>query len=64
MLAKVPSNVTREEAIRIMSTVLTTGEERFKEAEALAGGQNQRGDQALRASLRGMPHFLDRPGRR
>ncbi len=36
VLAKVPSNVTREEAIRIMATVLTTGEERFNEAEALA----------------------------
>ena len=36
MLAKVPSNVTRDEAIRIMATVLTTGEERFHEAEALA----------------------------
>jgi predicted amidohydrolase len=36
VLAKVPSNVTSEEAIRIMATVLTTGEARFKEAEALA----------------------------
>jgi hypothetical protein len=36
VLARVPSNVTTAEAIRIMSTVLTSGEERFKEAEALA----------------------------
>ena len=36
VLTKVPSNVTRDEAIRIMATVLTTGEERFREAEALA----------------------------
>ena len=36
VLAKVPSNVTREEAIRTMATVLTTGEARFNEAEALA----------------------------
>ena len=36
VLAKVPSNVTAAEAIRIMATVLTTGEERFNEAEALA----------------------------
>jgi predicted amidohydrolase len=36
VLAKVPSNVTSDEAIRIMATVLTTGEERFNEAEALA----------------------------
>jgi predicted amidohydrolase len=36
VLAKVPSNVTTDEAIRIMATALTTGEERFKEAEALA----------------------------
>jgi predicted amidohydrolase len=36
VLAKVPSNVTTDEAIRIMSTVLTTGEERFNEAQALA----------------------------
>jgi hypothetical protein len=36
VLAKVPSNVTRDEAIRIMATVLTTGEERFNEAVALA----------------------------
>jgi hypothetical protein len=35
-LAKVPSNVTAEEAVRIAATVLTTGEERFQEAEALA----------------------------
>jgi predicted amidohydrolase len=37
VLSKVPSNVTRDEAIRIMATVLTTGEERFNEARALAG---------------------------
>ena len=36
VLAKVPSNVTTDEAIRIMATVLTTGEERFNKAEALA----------------------------
>jgi hypothetical protein len=36
VLAKVPSNVTADEAIRIVSTVLTTGEERFQKAEALA----------------------------
>ena len=36
VLAKVPSNVSRDEAIRIMATVLTTGEERFNEAQALA----------------------------
>jgi predicted amidohydrolase len=36
VLAKVPSNVTRDEAIRIHSTVLTSGEERFNQAEALA----------------------------
>lgn len=36
VLAKVPSNLSTDEAIRIMATVLTTGEERFKEAEALA----------------------------
>jgi hypothetical protein len=35
-LARVPSNITREEAIRIFSTALTTGEERFTRAEALA----------------------------
>lgn len=35
-LAKVPSNVTRDEAVRIFSTALTSGEERFNEAEALA----------------------------
>jgi predicted amidohydrolase len=36
VLAKVPSNVTRDDAIRIMSTVLTSGEERFNKAEDLA----------------------------
>lgn len=36
VLAKVPSNVTRDEAIRILATTLTTGEQRFNEAEALA----------------------------
>ncbi len=36
VLAKVPSNVTSVEAVRIMATVLTTGEERFNKAEALA----------------------------
>lgn len=35
VLEKVPSNVTAEEAIRIMATVLTTGEARFNEAVAL-----------------------------
>jgi hypothetical protein len=36
VLRKVSSNVTTEQAIRNLSAVLTTGEERFKEAEALA----------------------------
>ena len=36
VLAKVPSNVTKDEAIRIMATVLTNGEERFNQAGALA----------------------------
>ena len=36
VLAHVASNVTKDEAIRIMATTLTTGEERFKDAEALA----------------------------
>src|SRR5947209_1332282 len=36
VLAKVPSNVTRDEAIRIQASVLTTGQERFNKAEALA----------------------------
>jgi predicted amidohydrolase len=36
VLAKVPSNLSTEDAIRIMATVLTTGEQRFNEAEALA----------------------------
>jgi predicted amidohydrolase len=36
VLAKVPSNVTSDEAVRIAATVLTTGEERFQKAEALA----------------------------
>jgi predicted amidohydrolase len=36
VLDKVSSNVTAEEAIRIMATVLTTGEERFNRANELA----------------------------
>ena len=36
ILAKVPSNVTRDEAIRIMEIGLTTGEDRFNRARALA----------------------------
>jgi predicted amidohydrolase len=36
VLAKVTSNVSSDEAIRIAATVLTTGEERFNQAEALA----------------------------
>jgi hypothetical protein len=63
VLARVPSNVTSDEAIRIMATVLTTGEERFNQAEALARGQDRGGHPALRTALRGMPHLLDRPGR-
>src|SRR5262245_10185057 len=35
VLAKVKSNVTREEAIRTMAIGITTGEERFNEAQAL-----------------------------
>ena len=43
VLAKVPSNVTTDEAIRTMATVLTTGEERFNEAQALArAGKKER----------------------
>jgi hypothetical protein len=63
VLAKVPSNVTSDEAIRIMATVLTTGEERFNQAEALARGQDRRGHAAHRTALRGMPHLLDPLGR-
>ena len=47
VLAKVPSNVTADEAVRIMATVLTTGEERFREAEALA--RAGRTEEAIRA---------------
>jgi hypothetical protein len=36
VLAKVPSNVTADEATRIAATALTSGEERFNEAQALA----------------------------
>ncbi|MEX2139999.1 MAG: carbon-nitrogen hydrolase family protein [Pirellulales bacterium] len=36
VLAKVPSNVTADEAVRIAALALTTGEERFKQAESLA----------------------------
>ncbi len=36
MLQKVRSNVTKDEAIQIATTVLTSGEQRFEEAEALA----------------------------
>jgi predicted amidohydrolase len=36
VLAKVASNVTRDEAIRIMEIGLTTGEDRFNQAKALA----------------------------
>src|SRR5262249_39405775 len=46
VLAKVPSNVTRDEAIRIMATVLTTGEERFQKAAALA--RSGKTDEAIR----------------
>jgi predicted amidohydrolase len=46
VLAKVPSNVTRDEAIRIMATALTTGEERFNEANDLA--RANRKDAAIR----------------
>jgi predicted amidohydrolase len=36
VLAKVPSNVSKDDAIRITATVLTTGEARFNEAGILA----------------------------
>jgi len=43
VLAKVPSNVTKDEAIRIAAVTFTTGEEQFKEAETLvrAGKTNE-----------------------
>ena len=47
VLAKVPSNVTVERGRPIMATVLTTGEERFREAEALA--RAGRTEEAIRA---------------
>ena len=60
MLAKVPSNVTRDEAIRIHATVLTTGQERFNEAEALArAGKTEAAINLFDAPLRGVPHLLD-----
>lgn len=46
VLAKVRSNVTREQAIKLMETVLTTGERRFQEAEALA--RSGKTDEAIR----------------
>lgn len=36
VLAKVPSNITREQAIRIMAAALTDGEQRYNQAAALA----------------------------
>jgi predicted amidohydrolase len=36
VLAKVPSNMTRDDAIRIFAIALTTGNERLKEGDALA----------------------------
>ncbi|WP_152049735.1 carbon-nitrogen hydrolase family protein [Tautonia marina] len=46
ILEKVRSNITPEEAIRIMATVLTTGESRFNEAVALA--RSGRTEEAIR----------------
>lgn len=46
VLAKVPSNVTADEAARIAATVLTTGEARFQEAEAMA--RSGRPEEAIR----------------
>ncbi|MEW4567819.1 carbon-nitrogen hydrolase family protein [Tautonia sp. JC769] len=46
VLDKVSSNVTTEEAIRIMETVLTTGEARFNEAMALS--RSGRTEEAIR----------------
>jgi predicted amidohydrolase len=46
VLDKVSSNVTAEEAIRIMETVLTTGEERFNQANELA--RQGKTDEAIR----------------
>src|SRR5262249_42649426 len=47
VLARVRSNVTRDEAIRTMATALTTGEERFQAADALA--RAGRTEEAIRA---------------
>ena len=59
-----PSNVTREDAIRIAEQALTIGEERFSEAEALprAGKTEEaiRAFEKLRAECRDL---LDRPRR-
>jgi predicted amidohydrolase len=41
VLAKAPSNVTAKDAVRIAATALTNGEERFKQAEALAREGNR-----------------------
>jgi predicted amidohydrolase len=46
VLAKVPSNVTKDEAIRIMEIGLTTGEERFNRASAMA--REGKTDEAIR----------------
>jgi predicted amidohydrolase len=46
VLAKVPSNVTRDQAIRILTTVLTTGEEQFRQAGDLARAGKK--DEAIR----------------
>jgi predicted amidohydrolase len=65
VLDKVKSNITPEEAVRIMAVGLTTGEERFEEAEALArAGKTQEAIQLFEKLCEECPtSWIDRIGR-
>jgi hypothetical protein len=65
VLTKVPSNVTREQAIRIMAIAITTGEERFNEAQALIrGGKTKEAIRLLEQLCEECPtSWIDRAGR-
>jgi predicted amidohydrolase len=65
VLAKVPSNVTQDEAIRITATAMTSGEERFNQAGALArAGRTQEAIRLYEALCEECPtSWIDRVGR-
>ena len=62
ILAKVPIDITEQEAGRIAAEVLTVGEEEYRQAEVLAREQHRRCHRRVHPTADQVPRELDRSG--